>query len=149
MLSQILTLPYASYADAQQQLADIEAIDYYLAKQLVELTILQLTDANKLNTHDVAQLFHLLLELNKMLRAGHTCLSLKNMSNRYVSRLIDSTGHVTHQGFRFDDEKQLQAIFDEIGVDETSSQPIILIQDRLYFRRYFLVRTRSSWFHSR
>ncbi|HHJ21035.1 MAG TPA: hypothetical protein ENJ84_14595, partial [Gammaproteobacteria bacterium] len=52
------------------RLHDIEAVDYFLARALME------TLGSENDT-----LYHLLLALHESLRLGHSCLSIKAISN--------------------------------------------------------------------
>ena len=69
---------YVNFNQAQQQLADIEAIDYFFAREM----ILALNARTELSTRTeiLAEqeqvLIHLFIALSVSLRAGHTCLPL-------------------------------------------------------------------------
>ena len=73
---------YQKFSDASKQLADIEAIDYFFAKQmLVSLTKSHNTKVHETKEHHVV--FHLLMRLSESLRQGHSCLPLAKVANSH------------------------------------------------------------------
>ncbi|MCU4674602.1 exodeoxyribonuclease V subunit alpha [Catenovulum sp. 2E275] len=160
---------YQDLTRCQQHLAGIEAIDFYLAKQLSQL--LKLSDNPQLNQGDKTQVFHILLALQYFLRQGHTCLPLAQISGQTLWR--DETAQLQQvpenkaepkantdsnpeanieselpvlpaSGFTFSDQKQLismiQLCFAETHLS-AENLPIILDDGLLYFRRYHQYET--------
>jgi len=119
---------YATLLQAQQQLDNIEAIDYFLAKQLV--AVFQQTD-NSL-------LFHLLMALTSSLRQGHTCLPLATIAETSHWSLVSNNDEILIKpGFKFPSLERLNSLFEQISCTVDDMQPIVYWQQCLYLRRYF------------
>jgi len=133
---------YHSFSQAQQQLAGIEAIDYFFSKEIS----VALTSKNEVLAENVItlsteqqQVFsHMLLALSASLRAGHTCLPLSVLSQQHWAEAFDEQGQCTHQGFVFPDKSLLQTIITALEIEYDAQKPIVFANQCLYIRRYFL-----------
>jgi len=132
--------PYQRFSQAQQQLADIEPIDYFFAKQFSEIL---LTESNsRADNNDVfansSLIFHLLLSLNVSLRDGHSCLPIETIANQQFGFSCDESGIVSHQGFHFPTLAALQAVLQKLAIHFTDNQGVVFADNKLYLRRYYL-----------
>jgi exodeoxyribonuclease V alpha subunit len=127
---------YNSFFQAQQQLADIEAIDYFFAKEM----ILALTKQNKLNNFSVEQqqlLIHLFFALSASLRSGHTCLPIALLAQQPWAKSFDEQGQCSHEGYTFPESDTLHKILTVCELNADAEQPIIFENNCLYLRRYY------------
>ncbi|PCI60785.1 MAG: exodeoxyribonuclease V subunit alpha [Gammaproteobacteria bacterium] len=130
-------LIYANFSSAQKQLNDIEAIDYFLAKQLS--TAIFANESIKTNCSPAEQtiLFHLVMVVNLSLRQGHSCLPLSEIANTIWGRASDNENIVTQQGFYFPALTHLQTLLVKLELADEQQQPLVYWQNCLYLRRYF------------
>jgi len=139
-LSVSLKHVYQRFSEAQQQLADIEAIDYFFAKQFTELLVAEPNSCGE--TRDTLAnsrlLFHVLLCLNVSLREGHSCLPIEKIANQQFGFSCDESGIVSHQGFHFPTLAVLQAVLQQLAIHFTDNQGIVFVDNKLYLRRYYL-----------
>jgi exodeoxyribonuclease V alpha subunit len=137
-----IVLPYHRFIDLQKTLVDIEAIDYFFAKQFVEILVgSTASQKNKvIENQDIHALFHLLIALSVSLRDGHSCLPLSAMANQRFGYCCDSSGIVSHQGFQFPNLAQLNKLMTDLTVSKIDSQEqgIIFHHEKVYLRRYYL-----------
>ncbi|GAA6206486.1 exodeoxyribonuclease V subunit alpha [Thalassotalea sp. SU-HH00458] len=136
-------LPYCRFIDLQKQIYDVEAIDYFLAKQFTELLISRLvktqtTVENKTDKQCCDVLFHLLLALSVSLRQGHSCLPINKIAQQRLGYHCDNTGVVSHQGFQFPELAYLNELLVGLNIGEQQEQGIVFHHNNLYLRRYFL-----------
>lgn len=103
------------------RLHDIEAVDYFLARALME------TLGSENDT-----LYHLLLALHESLRLGHSCLSIKAISNQQRWEDIDSD----KPGYLFPDTLQLQDLLTQQNLAPDAGKPVVFEFNHLYLRRY-------------
>jgi exodeoxyribonuclease V alpha subunit len=122
--------PYQQFHQAQQQLSNIEAVDYFFAKEVLQ----SLTEHKHL---DDQQIFHVLIALSESLRAGHTCLPLSVIANTRFGYSCDAQSIVIHNGFTFSDAQHLNTLCESLFIDEFAEQTIVLHENNLYLRRYF------------
>lgn len=148
-----IELPYYRYVDLQKQLINVEAIDYFFAKQFVEILLRQQgsTDVNKPSVSETAikeqavVLFHILVALSVSLREGHSCLPLASIANQRFGYSCDSSGIVSHQGYHFPNIDQLRQLLSDLNIAQSltnsqtnhQEQGIVFNQGRVYFRRYY------------
>ena len=123
---------YKQFQQAQQQLSNIEAVDYFFAKEMCQ----SLHCANLLDNEQHNQVFHLLVALSESLRAGHTCLPLAVIANSHFGYRCDNQGIVMNHGFAFTDEIDLAKLLVTL-TDTHQQQGIVYNKGRLYLRRYF------------
>jgi exodeoxyribonuclease V alpha subunit len=147
----IIPLPYHRFIDVQKQLVNIEAIDYFFAKQFTKILILSktsrliktdITENQSANIQHSHVLFHLLIALSVSLRDGHSCLPLSTISSQRFGYSCDKSGIVTHQGFHFPNFEQLSKLMTDLNIDATESgtqeQGIVFHNEKLYLRRYYI-----------
>jgi len=132
---------YNSFFQAQQQLADIEAIDYFFAKEM--LTVLK--ESSELST-DVSPelsmtqaqiLTHVFFALSASLRAGHTCLPLTEIVQQHWAVAFDEQGQCSHQGFIFPDKDCLINCLTALKLSADAQKPIVFENNSVYMRRYY------------
>jgi len=123
---------YKQFQQAQQQLSNIEAVDYFFAKEISQ----SLHGEKLLDTEQHSQVFHLLVALSESLRAGHTCLPLSVIANSHYGYRCDNQGIVMNHGFAFTDEINLAKLLVTL-TDTHQQQGIVFNNGRLYLRRYF------------
>ncbi len=123
---------YNSFAQAQQQLANIEAIDYFFAKEIV----IALTDNDECLAHEQI-LLHVFFALSVSLRAGHTCLPLAEIAQQHWSLAFDEQGQCSHQGFIFPDINSLFNLLTELNISANREQLIVFENNCVYMRRYY------------
>lgn len=129
---------YANFAQAQQQLANIEAIDYFFAKEMTTALVDKLLTAEQeIPADKLAILTHLFIALSVSLRAGHTCLPLTEIADTQWALGFDEQGQCSHQGYIFSDLASLHSLLNEIELSQNANQPIVFANDRLYMRRYY------------
>tara|TARA_R110001583_G_scaffold27796_3_gene99077 strand:+ start:6743 stop:8743 length:2001 start_codon:yes stop_codon:yes gene_type:complete len=132
---------YNSFFQAQQQLADIEAIDYFFAKEM--LTALKVSNefstqvSTKLSITQVQTLSHVLFALSVSLRSGHTCLPLTELAEKNWAVAFDDQGQYSHQGFIFPDKDTLFNCLTALNIRADAQQPIVFENNSLYIRRYY------------
>jgi exodeoxyribonuclease V alpha subunit len=124
---------YNSYLQAQQQLAGIEAIDYFFAKEI--LTALNKT--RDLTTQQEQLLHHVFFALSVSLRTGHSCLPLSALSQQHWGVAFDEQGECSHQGFIFPDKDSLFNTLTKANLTANAQQPIVFENNNIYMRRYY------------
>lgn len=108
------------------RLAGIEAIDYFLARQLLA-DLLPATDAR------APELFHLLLATSAAPRAGHSALPLTALAGELW--WADEGEH--KPGYRFAPVAELQALLAELAITPTDGAALVFERGHLYLRRYW------------
>ena len=137
---------YTNYTQAKQQLADIEAIDYFFAKEMI--TVLK-------NIHDISSesesiLNHLFFALSLSLRAGHSCLPLSELAGQQWAVAFNDQGECSHQGFFFPQQNKLRDVLTSFDLNENAQHPIVFNDNCMYLRRYFeFERTLNNDINSR
>jgi len=124
---------YKSFFQAQQQLADIEAIDYFFAKEM--LTVL--SKSTELSAEQEKILIHVFFALSVSLRAGHTCLPLTELAQQHWAVAFDELGKCSCQGFVFPDNECLFNVLTALDLSANTQQPIVFENNRVYMRRYY------------
>ena len=124
---------YKSFFQAQQQLADIEAIDYFFTKEM----LLALKQTSELTSTQAQALTHVFFALSVSLRAGHTCLPLTEIADKHWGVGFDTQGQYSHQGFIFPDKVFLLNLLTELNITANTQQPIVFENNRVYMRRYY------------
>ncbi|WDE07752.1 exodeoxyribonuclease V subunit alpha [Thalassomonas viridans] len=116
---------YASFARAKAQIAGLEPIDYFFARELCR------------DLGFDRQLFHLLLALSESLRNGHTCLPLASIAGQCFGFASDDEGLVSHHGFIFAGEEPLEQLLTGLALAPGQQKAIVYHRKSLYLRRYF------------
>ncbi|WP_017445446.1 exodeoxyribonuclease V subunit alpha [Gayadomonas joobiniege] len=112
---------YKSFVECQQQLADVEAFDYYFANQICALWQL-----------DDAVVFHMLMLSTCSIRRGHTCLPLTAIANQ----LEWDNDSSQHSGYQFAEIAELEKSLANLPFDDESF-PLVFDGHSLYLRRYW------------
>ena len=97
------------------RLQGVEAIDYFLAKEL-----LPSSDA------DNELLFHLLLALHGSLRQGHTCLSVDTIAGQQWWEDTQSS----KPGYRFPDKHAINQQLLALNLTPAATIPVVFEHDR-------------------
>ena len=136
----MINLPYRTFSQAQQTLANIEPVDYFLAKELTPalLTYAEKNEVSHFSQQQITTLFHLLIYLNQALQAGHTCLPLKNCVHIRLGFECDQDGVISKQGFTFGELTELDTLLSELLVSPTDNNLVVYHNGCLYLRRYYL-----------
>ena len=126
MSTSSLAMPYHRFVDLQKQLANVEAIDYFFAKQFAEILLQpehggdrnrNTTEFDTYLTEYTTVLFHLLVALSVSLREGHSCLPLSAIANQRFGYSCDSVGIISHQGFHFPNLEQLNNMLTALSLN--------------------------------
>jgi len=132
---------YHSFFQAQQQLADIEAIDYFFSKEMINVLIksneLSTNLSAKLSITQTQTLSHLFFALSASLRSGHTCLPLTELAQQHWAVAFDEQGQCSHQGFVFPDQDSLFTVLTALDLSANAQQPIVFENNCVYMRRYY------------
>jgi len=129
------SIPYVRFKDAQQQLANVVAIDYFFAKEMLTSGLnLELKLENNINDE---LLFHLLLALSESLREGHSCLPLSEIANHRYGFQCDHDNVVTHHGYSFPELTSLNNLLNQLQLSSDANQAVVYYEDKLFLRRYF------------
>ncbi|MCW8863250.1 MAG: exodeoxyribonuclease V subunit alpha [Colwellia sp.] len=118
-----------SFSYAQQQLADIEAIDYFFAKEMCQALLIEATNKDVLA--------HVFIALSANLRAGHTCLAIGEIANKNWGCAYDEQGLCSHQGFTFPDHTRLTTLLNQLELTQDNDKLLVFYQQNLYMRRYY------------
>ncbi len=135
-MAQAYTQIYTSFNQAQQQLTDIAAIDYFFAKEMLS-ALMTNADNAELLLEEKQILLHLFIALSVSLRAGHSCLPITEVAGVHWAMAYDDQGQCTHQGFVFPTIDVLTLIFTKIQITACSQHPVVLNGNNLYMRRYY------------
>lgn len=130
-------IPYPRFKDAQAQLVNVVAIDYFFAKEMFLsglLGIPQLTDGQEKKE----LLFHLLMALSESLRQGHSCLPLAEIANSRYGFQCDHDNLVTHHGYLFPDVDSINLLLCTLSLSPQAQQAVVLLDKQLFLRRYYL-----------
>ncbi len=130
MNSRTQPLCYPTYAHAKKQLATIEPIDYFFAKEVSTLFSVK-------QNIDTELLFHLLVALSESLRAGHTCLPMHSVGGVNIGYASDELGVVLHNGYIFPPDSELISFLSNLNIGADAEHPIVFCNNKLYMRRYF------------
>ncbi|MCI2284300.1 exodeoxyribonuclease V subunit alpha [Colwellia sp. MSW7] len=132
---------YCNFAQAQQQLVNIEAIDYFFAKEMMWALNTRAEPAEaepaKISAENMAIVYHLFMALSVSLRAGHTCLPITEVSRLAWGKAYDEQGQCSHEGFTFPNADTLSILCDELALSASAKQPIVFENNKLYIRRYY------------
>lgn len=124
---------YINFNQAQQQLASIEAIDYFFAREMN----IALSVSSKVVAEQDQLLIHLFMALSVSLRAGHTCLPITEISGVHWAVAFDEQGQCTHQGYVFPSSDSLSSLLNSLDIGPSAQQPLVFDNNNLYMRRYY------------
>lgn len=153
---QEIHLPYSLFSQAQQMLAGIEAADYFLANEVC-LALLNQPAENSISTEysasfhvfstsDQSLLFHLVVALSQSIRSGHACLPISTLAEQHVFHATDADGIVLHQGYVFPALESIKNLLQLLPLAKNQQQLLVLHQQHLYLRRYFLFEHQLAQF---
>jgi len=128
-----MTQIYTSFYQAQQTLADIEAIDYFFAGEMKTALASQFD----LTVEQEQLLMHLFIALSVSLRAGHSCLPITEICDSHWAVAFDEQGQCSHQGYIFPSSDFLSLLLTKLNIGASAEQPLVFDQNKLYMRRYF------------
>ncbi len=114
---------YPDSMKCQQKLDDIEAIDYFMARQI----------SIELNKSDDSLLFHLLLALQWGLRQGHSCLPIKEV----MKKTYWANSEQEIEGYSFPSLDKISACLATIAIAADDNMPVVFDDQALYLRRYW------------
>ena len=72
---------YKTFREASEKLASIKAVDFFFAREVLELINLQTSSRNS-SARDA--LFHLLIELMSAYSHGHSCIKISNLADKTI-----------------------------------------------------------------
>ncbi len=121
---------YGSYKQAKKEIATIEPIDYFFAREVCALF-------KSYNSSEQETIFHLLMALSESLRIGHTCLPIAAIALNHYGYLSDDFGVVKHHGFVFPAEDLINCLLTKVDISESANHPVVYTNNKLYMRRYF------------
>lgn len=132
---------YASFNQAQKNIAEITPIDYFFAKEICNALFKEQITTD---SEEVSIIFHILLCLNESVRNGHSCLPLVSIANQRIGFHSDELGLVTHHGFNIPDIECIANYLDKLSISKDDQNLIVYQQDTLYLRRYYEFETELS-----
>ncbi|MCJ8321729.1 MAG: exodeoxyribonuclease V subunit alpha [Colwellia sp.] len=144
MSNQSVTLQYASewiyssFNQAQRNIAEITAIDYFFAKEMCDALFQNQT---KIDSEETGVIFHVLLCLSQSVRNGHSCLPLNSISGQRVGFHSDELGLVTHHGFNIPSVDIMSEYLDKQAISKDDKNLIVYQRGVLYLRRYYEFET--------
>jgi len=118
---------YSSLKQCQGQLEGIEAIDFFLARQIC--TALQ-KDRDHL-------LLHTIMATSQALRNGHTCLKLDEQAHIDNKTAYGQNLEENKSGYQFPSLDEWQKHLAAITISLEDNQPLVYEHNRLYLRRYW------------
>ena len=135
-------MAYKTFREAKRVLHQLEAIDYFFAKQVLDF--LQ-NDSNKnlLTADDLTELFHILMCLQLHYRKGHSCMPITAIAKMVFWDLRDQdTPSNNLVGYKFSDNAKLADIINKLNLAEKSA--ISYHFDSLYINRLWLFESEIS-----
>ncbi|MFK5986920.1 MAG: exodeoxyribonuclease V subunit alpha [Pseudomonadota bacterium] len=121
---------YANLQQCKNQLDGIQAIDYFLARQV----------CNSLQKAEDELLFHSIMATSQALRNGHSCLKIAAEANK----LCWENEETNKPGYLFPDALVWQEYLSCCGLDAENNHPLVYQFQRLYLRRYWLFEQQLS-----
>lgn len=119
-------MSYSSVEACQARLADVEAIDYFLARQLQRDCV-----SHCQNNPDDELFFHIVLALHWHLRQGHSLMPLSAIAGRPL--FVDESAN--KNGYYFPEIPVLSDCLSGRRFDDQA--PLVWQDDGLYLRRYW------------
>ncbi len=119
---------YKCLNDCQNQLEGIQAIDYFLAREICK--------TQKLNA-DNGLLFHSIILTAQALREGHSCLNIDAKATLDQETLYWHNPETDHAGYTLPDVNQWHKKLSSLAITKDDKQPLVYENHRLYLRRYW------------
>lgn len=114
---------YKTFQLCQHKLDSIEAIDYFLARQICQA----------LKQEQNHLLFHSIMATSQALRNGHTCLKLDAEADADYWNNTDES----KEGYHFPRLDDWHEQLSQICFTSVDNQPLVYEKNRLYLRRYW------------
>jgi exodeoxyribonuclease V alpha subunit len=151
IFARVVHIPYENSQQCDTALANIEAIDYFFARQIVSS---QQQGAVTLTKEQYHEVFHILLALSQAQRLGSVCLSLSTLANMDMWN-TDSANHQMDavnkvgdeadslnidspkQGFYFSSIEILRSLLSHFIQGLPENMYLVLEENRLYSKRYW------------
>ena len=108
---------YKHLTECQNQLEGIQAIDYFLAREMVEA--LALHDQQK------AIVFHSIMLTSYTLRKGHSCLKIESVSALDSDTLHWHNPDDDKQGYTFPKTSQWLSLLSQLTIHPADKQPLV------------------------
>jgi len=121
------------FNQAQQTLANIEAIDYFFAKEMLSA----LTVTTDLSEDQTQIVMHTFIVLSVSLRAGHSCLPLSEIAGIHWAAAFNVLGEPSHAGYLFPSIDILTSLLTTLNITANAQQPLVFDNNRLFMRRYY------------
>ncbi|MED7818351.1 MULTISPECIES: exodeoxyribonuclease V subunit alpha [unclassified Francisella] len=121
---------YKTFHKAKERLADIQAVDFFFAKEVLALINSQNI---RLENSSKDTLFHLLMELMSAYSFGHSCIKIKDLADKILFASQDDEQEL-REGYKIPSYKELIDILDSITYTKL---PIYFAKDfdSLYIKR--------------
>ena len=121
---------YKTFHEAKERLADIQAVDFFFAKE-----VLALINSQNIRLENGSKdiLFHLLIELMSAYSFGHSCIKIKDLAGKTLFASQDDEQE-PREGYKLASYKELLDILDSI---DYAKLPIYFAKefDSLYIKR--------------
>ncbi|QOL24945.1 exodeoxyribonuclease V subunit alpha [Thalassotalea sp. LPB0316] len=123
-----VAMPYSSFQQASNMLADLQPIDYFFAEHVCQT----LATTNAL-------VFHLAIATHQSLQQGHSCLPLSVVAERTMWQIKDSEALENEKaGFSFGSLAELTSVLGQFPELLEHTAMLVLDNQHLYLRRYYL-----------
>ncbi|MED7788455.1 exodeoxyribonuclease V subunit alpha [Francisella sp. 19X1-34] len=121
---------YKSFHKAKERLADIQAVDFFFAKEVLALINSQ---SIRLENDSKDILFHLLIGLMSAYSFGHSCIKIKDLADKTIFASEEGDDELK-EGYKLSSYKELIDILDSINY---TNLPIYFAKefDSLYIKR--------------
>jgi len=118
---------YETYQQCKNQLDDVQAIDYFLARQICKEL--------KLNSDEL--LFHSIIACSQALRHGHSCLKIAAFSDENIPLLFAQIKGQEKSGYLLPNINDWHDHLHDLAISVDDKQPLVYEHKRLYLRRYW------------
>ena len=123
---------YNTFKQCQDQLDGIQAVDYFLARELCKAL-----DVNHEKTEENDLLFHSIMAASQALRNGHSCLKLDEESCTDNETLCWHNPEEDKPGYAVPKLADWHYYLSQLAITPEDDQPLVYEQQRLYLRRYW------------
>ncbi|GAB4222360.1 MAG: exodeoxyribonuclease V subunit alpha [Francisella sp.] len=116
---------YKTFYKACEKLADIRAVDFFFAKEV--LNLINVTEGREV-------LFHLLMKLMHLYGDGHSCINIEDVANKTIFATDKSEDGLIKLGFKMPSANKIKDILDSLNYDNL---PIYFAKEynSLYIKR--------------
>lgn len=123
---------YRNLLECKNNLAEIEPIDFFFAKETSQFFKMADQDSKNL-------LFHLLMVLMSSYREGHSCLDIRSVTNKTLFEDVD----LEKQGYSFPSESKIEDLLQRL---DFKNSPIHYAFRCLYIKRIWLLENEIADF---